>query len=190
MKRIMTVLGMFLATAAFNNINAQTVIDPVPENTQISESGDVGFGIRGSIDGVGINVRPYITDHLVFEGQANVGGLSAMQGTSVYGVGLLEGAFHFNNPAWTVYLGLGGHVGTWDPGMERSPDSDNGTVIVDNDKSETIYGVDAMAGVEYAIPQSPFAVNLDFKPAVNFNEGEPTWFKHNMVGLGARVYIR
>lgn len=179
MKNLIKTLGIgILSVFAFSNVNAQ-------------EAGDVGIGLRATTDGAGLNVNTFITDHFLFEGQVNAGGFD-LKGRSITGVGLLKGAINLSNndPVWKLYLGAGGHASLYDDEIEPfAENSDDGSVIVD--EPEWRFGVDALVGVEYFMPNYPLGITIDVKPAVNIDrEGDISFFPHNLVGVGLKYYIR
>lgn len=174
MKRIGTFLTIMAVSALSYNASAQ--------------QGEFGIGVRGSVDGAGINARGFVTDHFVIEGQANAGGFT-LDGTSVSGVLLLEGSANISNQ-WRLYFGGGGHAGVWERQALMSPSNDDGTVIVDQDKGETIYGVDGIVGAEYRLPGYDMSVTIDVKPAVNFADDGAEFFPHNLVGIGLKYVIK
>lgn len=80
----------------------------------------------------------------------------------------LTGLYEYQKPVpgapnldW--YLGLGAHLG----GLYDKGHRSNGFLL----------GADIIWGVEYIFPQAPFALSLDWKPAVNFvNDYNDYWY--------------
>ncbi len=174
MKRIGTFLTIMAVSALSYNASAQ--------------QGEFGIGARGTFDGAGLNVRGFVTDHFVIEGQANAGGFT-LDGTSVSGVLLLEGSANISDQ-WRLYLGGGGHAGLWDRKIMISPSNDDGSVIVNDNQAETIYGLDGIIGAEYRLPGYDMSVTIDVKPAMNFADAGVEFFPHNLVGVGLKYVIK
>lgn len=160
-------------------------------NAFAQNAGDVGLGLRGSTDGLGLNVKSYITDHFLFEGQVNAGGFD-IRGKSVTAVALLEGSINLSDdPTWKLFLGGGGHAGLYDEevAFTRNPARDDGAILVQ--EPEWVFGVDAIAGVEYFLPGYPMSISIDVKPAVNIDsKGDISFYPYNLVGVGLKAYIR
>lgn len=80
----------------------------------------------------------------------------------------LTGLYEYQQPVpgapnldW--YLGLGAHIG----GLYKKEHRDSGFLL----------GADIIAGAEYIFPQAPFAISLDWKPAINFvNDYNEYWY--------------
>lgn len=67
------------------------------------------------------------------------------------------------------YFGGGAHYGIWKDGKGDPPWVDK----IDQDYS--VYGIDAVVGLEYNINQSSFYVGLYWKPAYNFTDFTKFW---------------
>lgn len=137
-------------------------------------------GVRGSIDGIGGNVKYYVNDLFSLEGQLNVSGgkpngLPTNVGKSVVGVALAE----VNVPVYTMQfrmiLGAGMHYGSW----ERYKDLST---------PEGTFGYDGIVGFEYTFSQMPVSVSVDYKPSVTYLVG-PQAFPNNATGLTMRYYM-
>ena len=132
-----------------------------------------GIGIRFSPDGIGGTGKVFISRNVALEGMLNAGGIFNNRANSVVAVGLVE--YHIPIEAgWRLYVGAGGHIGSWDAYRHRD--------------SKLIAGLDGIFGVEYLFRSAPLAFSLDVKPAINLVP-EVEWFGHNVLGLGLKVYF-
>lgn len=57
------------------------------------------------------------------------------------------------------YYGAGAHIGFWD----------NNAPWVDGSIRQTIYGLDAVIGMEYIMDEAPISVSVDWIPAIHIN---------------------
>lgn len=137
-------------------------------------------GVRGSLDGGGVNFRYFANDLVSLEGQLNVSGgrpngLPTNSGKSVTGVALVQ----LNLPVFTtqyrIFLGGGIHYGSW----ERYK-----TISV----PEGAFGFDGIIGAEYTFQEVPVSVSIDYKPAVSYLKGTQ-YFPNNNAGLSLRYYF-
>lgn len=139
--------------------------------------GPVGLGLRANPDGGGFTGKFFFTDHLAVEGQLNASaGNYYDNGTSFTLCALLEHHFIFADPQWRLYLGGGFHYGTWN----RYGDA--------HISPFSVFGVDAIAGLEYIFPSVPLGVSVDVKPSLNFISGVTT-APGNTFGLSVRYYF-
>lgn len=151
-----------------------------------AQTGRAGIGLRGTPDGAGFTVKTFMSNHLAFEGQLNVGGVYGLAGESFTAVALLEGHIPLPDKSWRLFFGGGVHAGTWNQPRWYNDRDD----IWINDRPEPMFGIDAIGGVEYLFKKIPLGLSGDFKPAVNFTSRGPEFFSHNMVGVAARYYFR
>jgi len=172
MQKLILFLGLFTTT-----------LFTVPQAN--AQKGTAGIGLRATPDGGGFNVKAMMGKHLAFEGQLNAGGILSLPGESFTAVALLEGVIPLPDPSWRLFFGGGLHAGVWDNGWwynERINTWDNG--------ARPIVGIDAIGGVEYLFKKIPLGLSADIKPAINFDNGGPYFFSHNMFGASARFYFR
>ena len=135
------------------------------------------IGIRATPDGAGITGKYFFIDRVNVEAMFNgSGGGYFGNGPSVALVGLVEYNFIFNDPAWRIFLGPGAHVGSW----KQYPDNNTSRIAV--------FGLDAIAGIEYVFTEVPIGVSADIKPAINFVNGV-TEFPSNTFGFAVRFYF-
>lgn len=139
--------------------------------------GPVGVGLRANPDGGGLTGKFFFTEHLAVEGllSASSGNWND-EGTSFTLTALLEHHFILYNPQWRIFLGGGFHYGTWN----RYGDAHTSPF--------SVFGVDAIAGVEYIFESVPIGVSLDVKPSLHFISGVTT-ASSNTFGLGVRYYF-
>jgi hypothetical protein len=141
------------------------------------EPGPVGLGIRANPDGAGITAKYLFTDRLALESQLNASsGNYNDNGTSVTIGLLLEQHFDLWDPSWRIFIGGGFHVGTWN----RYGDS--------HVSPFSVFGLDAIGGIEYLVPCAPIGISVDVKPSMNFISGVTT-FPNNTFGLAIRYYF-
>ena len=134
-------------------------------------------GLRANPDGAGVVAKYFFVETVSIEAMLNGSSGSYYQnGPSTTFVGLLEYNFIFNDPAWRIFIGPGAHVGS------SKPYADNNT------PRQAVYGLDAIAGIEYVFYEVPIGLSLDVKPAINFINGV-TEFPANTFGLGVRYYF-
>ena len=119
-----------------------------------------GIGLRGGGIAAGLNARinfdPANSMEMI---------LACNQGISFYG--LYERQVPVIGQGFTFYYGGGGHAGTWCWGGRYFS-----------------VGVDAIAGLEYAVPKNNMAFSIDYKPCFNFTGKQG--FKMWDVGISAR----
>jgi hypothetical protein len=137
-------------------------------------------GIRGSIDGVGANLRYYPRDLFSIEAQLNVSGgkpngLPTSVGRSVVSVVLAELNVPLYTTQYRMFLGAGMHYGSW-------------VRYKDVSQPEGTFGYDAIAGFEYTFSDMPVSVSIDYKPAVTYLNGANA-FLNNAGGLTLRYYL-
>jgi hypothetical protein len=139
--------------------------------------GPVGLGLRATPDGGGFTGKFFFTDHLTVETMLNASsGNYYDNGTSFTLCALLEHHFIFDNPQWRIFLGGGFHYGTWN----RYGDSHTSPF--------SVFGVDAIGGVEYIFASVPIGVSADVKPSLHFISGVTT-APSNTFGFGIRYYF-
>jgi hypothetical protein len=164
MKKTIILLFAFLMCYGSGSVRAQVV-------------GPVGIGVRASPDGGGISAKFFFNENLAVETMVNgSAGNYHDNGTSFTVIGLLEYHFILPDPSWRIILGGGMHFGSWN----RYGDAHVSAI--------SVFGLDAIAGVEYIIPSIPIGVSLDVKPAMHFLSGVTT-FPNNTFGLGVRYYL-
>jgi hypothetical protein len=167
MKKIYLLLTALVLSFTFNTASAQ---------------GNIGLGLRFTPDGAGFSGKFFMDRNWAFEAQLNAGGIFGLEGESFNAVGLFEYHIMLPDPNWRIFLGAGFHFGAWDHRWYN----ENKRLWRD---SEPIFGIDGVGGVEYKFSNMPLALSLDFKPAVNF-VSDVAFFPHNIIGFGARFYIR
>jgi hypothetical protein len=184
---------MFLFETALNNdmkwllLLMLFVLQGVCVVTKVySQAGTIGLGVRAAPDGGGFTARYFIDPNIAIEGQLNEGGvILGDKSKTVEVVGLVEYHLSLPNPALRTYAGAGLHAGTWDRGKGYSTGEGRKSM----DTKDAIFGIDGIAGIEYQFSKMPLAVSFDFKPAINFAP-DVAMFSHNVLGLGAKLYIR
>ena len=112
-----------------------------------------GLGLRASM-APGITVKHFFTTNLAGEGilTARWGGFNA--------TGLAE--WHlpvFDTEGFYFFYGGGAHLGVWDSGRDYYGTTTDGTRF--------FLGVDGIIGLEYAFPDIPLSIGLDWKPGMN-----------------------
>lgn len=135
------------------------------------------IGIRGG-ETSGLSIKYFLTNNQAIEGIVGVwrNGFSTTVLWEKY-----ESAFNVDGLNW--YYGAGGHASIG-----------NGTVFVryDNDRFYQYrrggmgLGVDAIVGIEYAIPKIPFAVSLDLKPYAEIVTSGNLWLSIDP-GVGIKL---
>lgn len=81
----------------------------------------------------------------------------------------LTGLYEYQQPIREVqgldwYVGLGAHIG----GIHKDKNRYDNSFLI---------GADLIGGLEYAFPQAPFNISLDWKPSFNFtNDFNDDWF--------------
>lgn len=165
---------LFVATIA----SALLLLAPTSATAQ---KNDIGLGLRATPDGGGFTGKFFFSKNLALEAQLNAGGVLAFEGTSFNAVALLEYHIILPDPSWRIFFGGGLHAGVWDhDAFYYAP--------YVSDRSEAIFGIDAIGGVEYVFKKIPLGLSADIKPAINFVE-DARFFPHNMFGLSARFYL-
>jgi hypothetical protein len=147
------------------------------------QSGQAGFGLRLSPDGIGITAKIFKNKNLAFGGQLNSGGMFMDEGKSYHAVGLAEYHLPLEDESWRVFFGGGLHAGVWQHGKGYYKDGEF------RSGNETIFGIDGIGGVEYRFKNAPLSLSADFKPAINIFQ-TVDFFPHNMFGFSVRYYIR
>ncbi len=77
-----------------------------------------------------------------------------------------------------AYFGAGSHVGYWD----------NNAPWVENKIKQTIFGINAIIGLEYLILEAPFSVSADWMPALRFSSSNR--LDLGQLGISTRYYFR
>ena len=121
-----------------------------------------GIGIRGGVSS-GLTVRHFIGQESAIEGilATRWGGLIA------------TGLFEIHKDIRDVkglywFYGGGVHFGTWNAKNSNRSWGDNRV-------STTAYGFTGIAGLDYAFPDAPINLSLDWKPAISIDEGGFWW---------------
>lgn len=116
------------------------------------------IGVRGGVDMSGIS------------GKINLDAINSVEALLDFDNGFnLVGLYEFNRQIardFTFYYGLGANLGVW------------------GSADQLTIGVDAIVGVEYVIPNVPFALSIDYKPFVNLVG--VTGFRATDFGLGIK----
>jgi hypothetical protein len=112
-----------------------------------------GLGLRASVS-PGISVKHFITTNMAGEGILTVrwGGFNV--------TGLAE--WHlpvFDTEGFYFLYGGGAHLGVWDRGRDYYGSTRDGTTV--------FLGIDGIIGLEYAFPDIPLSIGLDWKPGMN-----------------------
>lgn len=112
-----------------------------------------GLGIRVGFDN-GLTVKHFIADRNAIEGIVSF----YRQGLLITGLYEIQNnnAFKVDHLDW--YYGFGGHLGFWNEG--NSPYNED-------NKSNTVIGIDGIIGLEYTLTEIPVSLSLDFKPLIN-----------------------
>jgi hypothetical protein len=132
-------------------------------------------GIRACPDGGGANLRYFAIDNLSAEVQYNIsGGTKGGSGKSSM-IGLLVQFHRSLTSNLSFFIGAGAHSGTWQRYKDIS-------------KTTSVFGFDAIIGVEYIFPSVPIGISIDAKPSFNYVTGV-TLFPNNTFGLGVRYYF-
>lgn len=112
-----------------------------------------GLGLRASVS-PGISVKHFITTNMAGEGILTVrwGGFNL--------TGLAE--WHlpvFDTEGFYFLYGGGAHLGVWDRDRDYYGNTRDGTTV--------FLGIDGIIGLEYAFPDIPLSIGLDWKPGMN-----------------------
>lgn len=150
-----------------------------------AQRGDGAVGLRATPDGGGFTIKGFMSRYLAFDGMLNIGGVTYRPGASYTAVGLLEAHIPLPDPSWRLIFGAGLHGGVWDNGPWYNYRQD----YWEYNRSEPIFGIDGIGGVEYVFKKIPLGLSADIKPAINFSGAGPYLFDHNMFGLSARYYF-
>ena len=112
-------------------------------------------------DGAGINYK-----HKMMNGNAFdiILDFSFFNSGSAYLTGLYEWYTPISSNGFSLYYGLGAHLGAF--------------------KETFALGIDGIIGVEYKFPNAPIALSLDYKPALNFLPDVDPFF--NSFGFGIK----
>src|ERR1043166_5975934 len=114
-------------------------------NGAFAQGYKTGIGVRGGVPN-GITFKQFISETSAIEGIV----AWRYKGTGI--IGLFEmhrPAFGVENLHW--FYGLGGHVSFRSYYRETS--------------ASLFVGIDGILGIEYQIPDIPFTISLDYKPA-------------------------
>lgn len=133
------------------------------------------LGVRGTPDGGGVNLRYFFKDNLSGELQYNVsGGTTGGSGRSNT-IGLLVQYHAALSQNLSLFMGVGAHNGKWQQFKDKS-------------KTISVFGFDAILGMEYNFSSVPISITVDAKPCFNYVKGV-TIFPNNTFGLGIRYYF-
>lgn len=134
-----------------------------------------GIGFRGSLDGVGMNVKHFLDAELALLSQVSAGGLWLYEGKSLVFSSFVLYHLPLPMPQVRLFFGGGGHAGGW--------------VNRDHDPANTfIAGIDGIAGAEFVSLHRPLSFSIDIKPGLNFFD-QTAYFGHNLIGLSVRYYF-
>ena len=124
---------------------------------------NLGIGLRGGGYENGLTLKYFKNSSTAFEGI-----LGFRPGVFVF-TGLFEKhSIAFSEPSLNWYYGLGGHVGGINSNQDyRRYSGDN--YFYNN--SSLLLGADAILGLEWAIPEIPFALSLDLHPRLELAKG-------------------
>lgn len=134
-----------------------------------------GVAFRGSLDGVGLNVKHFFDPEMALLSQVSAGGLWLNEGRSFIFSSYVLYHLPLPMPQIRLFFGGGGHLGAW-INRTRTP-ADAFTA-----------GIDGMAGIEFISFKHPLSYSLDIKPSINFLD-RTEYFGHNMVGISLRYYF-
>lgn len=119
--------------------------------------------------GVRLGTDPGITYKRYFAGN---GGMELMLTTASYRGLVLTGLYEWHlpfagAPGLFGYLGVGGHVGTFNHWVATRRYRNGHTEVIYVDGSGPSFGVDGIMGLEYRIPGAPLTIGLDIKPGID-----------------------
>ena len=130
-----------------------------------AQSYHTGVGLRFGGLTSGLTVKHFITNKSALEGILSVGRKSF----------LITGLYEMHAPvdnsnAFKVYYGIGGHLGFF---------QDGGGYYYNSNRiytSSTVAGIDGILGLEYKFKDAPVNIGFDFKPFVDFFNGNTVYF--------------
>jgi hypothetical protein len=132
---------------------------------------DKSIGIRGGFSN-GITYKQSIGDDKALEFIMSNRWSNRWRGWKIAGLyEVYRRDFDVDGLTW--YYGAGAHVGyyrTW--GVWGGPGYGNSSYYSDYTVAP---GLDAIFGIEFKIPDVPFAASLDWKPEINFWRYNPFW---------------
>lgn len=134
---------------------------------------DTGIGAKIGM-APGISVKHFFTTNAAAEG------ILTYRWKGVNLAGLAE--FHipvFDTEGMSLYYGGGLHLGVWDGGLALDQASSGKNFNV---------GIDGIVGLEYAFPDLPFLIGMDWKP--NFNIIQDSRLIIDEISLVMRYLIR
>lgn len=173
MKSIIKTIAGIGALVFTLNANAQK------ESLQSLETGTsytTAIGLRGG-ETSGITFKHFYADQRAYEVIANAwyGGFGATILLEKYQPA-------FNEPGLNWYFGFGGHAAI---GTSRAYFYGPRDRYVAYSDGSLALGVDAIAGLEYAIPKVPMAISLDLKPFAEVTTNGNIWLSIDP-GLGIK----
>jgi hypothetical protein len=145
-------------------VTALLVLLGLAANAQYKQA----FGVKAAFES-GVTYKKFIKEEVALEFILGV----FKGGAELYG--LYEIHQNLSVEELKFYYGLGAHVGV---GARR------GRIRTQNDIA---IGGDAIAGVEYKIPEVPFALSLDIKPELNVLPDVHFWFGG---GFGVKYLVK
>lgn len=151
MKKSILTFGIAIVLMAFTaaNVSAQA-------------NYKTGVGIRGEGNEQGLTIKHFTSSSTAIEGI-----LSFRPGVVIV-TGLYEKhAVAFSEPSLNWFYGAGAHIGAIDEGrFYRSYGRDRFY-----DDNELLIGADGILGLEWKIPEIPFALSIDLHPRLEFARG-------------------
>ncbi len=155
----LSVIVLILCTVSSNS---QTTLNTT---SQSSRNYNTAIGLRGGGTS-GLTIKQFVNGSQAIEGILGIW-------NNGFGATLLwekyVNAFNVDGLNW--YYGAGGHAAFWSSDF-RLNNGNNRYDYADNDMG---LGVDGIVGIEYAIPNIPFAISLDVKPFVEVTTNGNTW---------------
>ncbi|MTI29566.1 hypothetical protein [Xanthovirga aplysinae] len=137
-----------------------------------------GLGVRLGPSS-GVTVKHFMTPDIALEGILD----TRSQGFLLTGLYEIQ-APAFNEPGFSWFYGLGGHIGVWgDSGNYPWIDEDEF-----HDGSYLALGVDGIIGIEYTFSEAPINIGLNWKPALNLYRSVDVW--GDGVGLTLRYAFK
>ena len=132
-----------------------------------AQSYQTAVGLRFGGLTSGLTVKHFVSKTSALEGILSVGRRSFIV------TGLYEKHIPVDNSnAFKFYFGGGGHLGFF---------QNDGGYYYYNDRplyttSYTVAGIDGIAGIEYKFKEAPINIGLDFKPFIDFFNGNTVYF--------------
>ncbi|GAB2620375.1 hypothetical protein [Belliella aquatica] len=131
-------------------------------NEALAQGYNTGIGLRAG-SGNGLTVKHFISQKAALEG---------ILYTRWRGL-IVGGLYEVHNDIREVqglqwFYGGGAHLGTWNANRGNTPWGEP-------NRSYTVFGLDAIIGLDYKFQDAPVNLSLDYKPAFNFSGYNGWW---------------